>query len=99
MEVRDATVGPLSGTRWVSGRRTTTCEGSTTQSVGSDLSEDGECPLAHLHIGCPDLHLPVGESGHVDHRVQMDLPAPGEAGSMEERGQADASPPFLVGVG
>ncbi len=91
MTVREATVGPESGTCFVDGTAKSTASICDAEGVGRDLPEDGLGPLADLGRGGPHAGAPAGEEVDGDLSLQVLLPRAGEAGAVEEDGGADAA--------
>ena len=84
MHVRDATVGPLSGTVAVSATLTSTLIVGNAQRVGDDLRVHRPRALTDFGAGDPNLHAALGQ-GQGGLRGQLHLAAAGEAGTVEEQ--------------
>ena len=89
MQVRDATVGPLSGTSPVSAAFTSTSSYGTTERVGDDLRVHRPRALADLGAADENPDAAIGERERRLRR-ELHLAAAGEARTVEEQRQADA---------
>ena len=92
MQVRDATVGPLSGTTDVSGCAISIVVERHAERVGGDLREDRVGALADLGVRRQHADAAVGGRFEGHHRGQVVLARPGEAGAVHERREPDALP-------
>ena len=88
MHVRDATVGPLSGTTPVSAALTSMAVVRHAQRVRHDLRVHRPRPLPDLGAGDEDSRTAFGQRQRRLRR-QLDLAAAGEARAMEEQRQPD----------
>ena len=90
MQVREATVGPLSGTLAVSGVATSTRVERQAQRLGHDLREHRARALADLGAGHEDAHAARHQLERGP-RGQHHLAGAGEARAVEEEREADAA--------
>ena len=88
--VRDATVGPLSGTSEVSTGARSTSLLADAQLRGHELREDGLGPLAHLGRAHQDGRPAVGVQVQVHDALELDLAAAREPGAVPGERQTDA---------
>ena len=91
MQVRDATVGPLSGTSPVSAAFTSTCVVRHAERVGHDLREHRARALADLGAARRACARRVAVSSSDAFDASFDLAAAGEARAVEEQREADAA--------
>ena len=90
MQVRDATVGPLSGTIAVSAALHIDGFVRNAQRVGHDLRVHRPRALADLGAADANARAALGQRERRLRR-QLDLAAAGEAGAVEEQRQPDAA--------
>ena len=90
MHVRDATVGPLSGTKAVSGCTMSMSAHIDAERVGGDLGEDRVGPLADLGAGGQHADAAFGRRLDVDDRREVIFAGSREAGAVHEGREADA---------
>ena len=99
MQVRDATVGPLSGTDRRIGLRPPRRRRTSMPSAShGDLREHRVRALADLGAGGEHADVAVGRRLDADDRGQVLFAGAGESGAVHEAGEADAAPDRAVGV-
>ena len=91
MHVRDATVGPLSGTDRRIGLRDLDVVAVDAERVAGDLREDRVRSLTDLGAGRKHADVAVGRGLDADDRGEVLLARAGEARAVHEAGEADAA--------
>ena len=89
--VRDATVGPLSGTKAVSWRRELDVVVRDAEGLADELREDRLGPLAHLGRGGQDADPALGGELDRGDARELDLARAREPGTVPGEGEADAA--------